>query len=149
MQECIHGMEMADKTAPQKFEEKQSRGKVLAAIFWDHNVVLLLEYSPKDFTATSASYFDTSIHLQKAIKSKRVGLLKRKVVVLHGNATPHSAKLAQSSLNQLKWDVFHHPVYSSDLALLEYHLTFGLKCDVGSRHFATEEDLQSANPNPV
>ncbi len=74
-------------------------------IFWDHKGVLL-EYCPKDSTGTSASYFDTLIPLQKAIESKCPGLLKWKVILLHDNATLHSAKLSQSWLNKLKWDVF-------------------------------------------
>ncbi len=83
----------AGKSAPQKFKEKSSADKVLATIFWDHKVVLPLKYRPKGSNVTSASYFDTLIRLQKAITSKQPGLLKRKVILLHNNATPYSAKL--------------------------------------------------------
>ncbi len=47
------------------------------------SIILLLEYYPKGSTVTSASYFNTLIHLQKAIKGKHSDLLKWKVN-LHG-----------------------------------------------------------------
>ncbi len=59
---------------------------------------------------TSASYFYTLILVQVTIKSKRPGLFEQKVILLHDSTTPHSAKLAQSLLSQLKLDVFCHPV---------------------------------------
>ncbi len=99
---------IADETTPRNFKEKPSAGKVLATIFWGYEGVLLLEYCLKGSTATSASYFNTLIRLQKAIKSKHPSLLMRKVILLHNNATPHSAKLTQNWRNQLKWDVFYH-----------------------------------------
>ncbi len=102
IQEHIHGIENSDKTAPQKFKEKPSAGKVLATIFWDYKGVLLLKYCSKGSTVTSELYFDTLIRLQTRIKSKCPGLSKQKVILLHDNATPHSAKLTQISLNQLK-----------------------------------------------
>ncbi len=98
--------EVVNKTALWRIKEKLSAGKVLAIIFWDRKGILLLEYCSKGSIVTSASYFDTSIRLQKAIKSKRLGLLKQKVILLHDNPTPHSTKLTQSLLNQLKLDVF-------------------------------------------
>ncbi len=52
-------------------------------------------------------------------------------------------ELTQNLLNQLKWDVFHHPTYLPDVVPSD-HLIPGLKCDLGSQHFAMEEDLQSA-----
>ncbi len=51
--------------------------------------------------------------------------------------------LTQSLFSQLKWDIFHHLVYSPDLAPSHYRFIPGLKCDVGGRHFATEKDWQS------
>ncbi len=81
----------ADKTAPQKFKEKPFAGKVLATIIWDAKCFLPLEYCPQDSTVTSASYFDTWMCLQKAIKSKHTDLLRRKVILLHDKATSHSA----------------------------------------------------------
>ncbi len=56
---------------------------------------------------------------------------------------PCPIKLTQSLLNQLKWNVFHNPAYSQDLAPSGYHLILNLKCDSGGGHFAEEEDLQS------
>ncbi len=57
--------------------------------------------------------------------------------------TPHSTKPTQSLLNQLKWDVFHHPAYLPDLASSDYHLILSLKRDLDGWYFAMEEDLQS------
>ncbi len=93
-----------DKTTPRKFKGTMSAGKVLATIFLDRKSVLLFEYCPKGSTVTYASYFDTLIHLQKAIQSKHPGLLKQKVIFLRENVTPPSAKLTQSLLSPLKWN---------------------------------------------
>ncbi len=90
---------------------------------------------------TSALYFDVLICLQQAIQSEHPGLLKRKVILLHDIATPHSVKLTESLLSQVKWDVFRHPVYSLDLALPDYDLIPSLKHYLRGRHFAMEEDL--------
>ncbi len=111
---------IADKIALWKFKEKLSTGKVLATIFWDHNGVLLLKYCPASSTVTSVSNFDTLIFSQKTIKSKHPGLLKRKVILLHDNTTPHSAKFTHSLFNQLKWDVFLHLAYSPDSVPSDY-----------------------------
>ncbi len=111
---------MANETVLGKFKEKQSAGKVLAIIFWDCKGILLLKYCLKRSAVTFASYFDTLIRSQKAVKSKHPCLLKQKVIHLHDNATPHSAKPTQSLLNQLKWDVFCHLAGLPDLSLSDY-----------------------------
>ncbi len=56
----------------------------------------------------------------------------------------HLIKLTQSLLSQLKWDIF--PIWHTCQTSVpsDYHLIPGLKRDLGSRHFATEEDLHNA-----
>ncbi len=81
-------------------------------------------------------------HLAALINSERTNLLKRKVILLHDNATPHSTKLNQSLPNQLKWYVFHHLASSANLAPSD-HVIQGQQCNLASRYFAMEEDLQS------
>ncbi len=39
-----------------------------------------------------------------AIKSKRPGKLSKKVAYLHDNGDPHTAKITQCLLKQVKWD---------------------------------------------
>ncbi len=116
---------------------KVKRKTICRCSLSDH---FLEPWNLKGSTITSTSYFNTLIHLQNITNNKCSGLLKQKSLLLHENATPHSEKLTQSLLNQLKWDVFCHLVFLRDLLLSDYHLILGLKCDLGSRHFATEED---------
>jgi len=43
-----------------------------------------------------------------------------KVILLHGNAWLHVAKVVKKYLETLKWDVLPHPLYSPDIASSDY-----------------------------
>ncbi|GBM20731.1 hypothetical protein AVEN_105961-1 [Araneus ventricosus] len=45
----------------------------------------------------------------------------------HDNAHPHATLHTQQLLHRFRWDVFHHPAYSPDLAPSDYHLFQHLK----------------------
>ena len=53
--------------------------------------------------------------------SCRRGKLSRKIVLLHDNARPHTARQTQALLRE-QWDIFEHPLYSPDVAPSEFFL---------------------------
>ncbi|GBL62094.1 hypothetical protein AVEN_146441-1 [Araneus ventricosus] len=81
-------------------------------------------------------YCETLRKLQSAIQNKRRGMLSQGIVLLHDNARPHSAFVAQNF-------TFNHPPYSSDLAPSDYHLFLNLKRDFGGRHFDSDGDAKN------
>ena len=81
--------------------------------------------------------------LRDAIRRKRPGLLTRGVLLLHDNTRPHTTRLTQEKINQLRWEVMEHPSYSPDLAPSDYHLFGPLKTHLGGRHFANDAEVQN------
>jgi histone-lysine N-methyltransferase SETMAR len=67
-------------------------------------------------------------NLKPAIRTKRRGLLSKKVLLLHDNARPHTAGQTVETINHLGFEVLEHSAYSPDLAPSDYHL-FGLLKD--------------------
>ena len=55
--------------------------------------------------------------------SCRRGKLLRRIVVLHDNGRPHTARQTEAlPYEQFHWDIFEHPPYSSDLAPSDFFL---------------------------
>ncbi|GFO28520.1 histone-lysine N-methyltransferase SETMAR [Plakobranchus ocellatus] len=79
----------------------------------------------------------------EAIRRKRLGLLRRGVVLQHDIASPHSANLTQQWLQRYGWEILPHPAHSSDLAPSDFHLFRPLKRHLGGIAFETEDDLIS------
>lgn len=140
----IDGVEKKEEPAPKKFKQQASAGKVMLIVFWHSRGIIYKEYLPHGSTINSGSYFDTLIRLKNSIKSKRPGLLTRKVALLHDNARPHTALLNQKVLKNFKWDIFAHPPYSPDLAPSDYHLFPTLKRHSQGQGFHNLEELKTA-----
>ncbi|GBN02036.1 Mariner Mos1 transposase [Araneus ventricosus] len=88
------------------------------------------------------SYCDVLFKLQTAIRSKRPGLLCRRVLFHHDNVRPHIAHLTQDTIANFGWSVLQHPPYSPDLATSDFHLFGPLKQHLGGKHFADDDDVQ-------
>ncbi|GFO16243.1 histone-lysine N-methyltransferase SETMAR [Plakobranchus ocellatus] len=88
-------------------------------------------------------YCSTLDRLKEKIRRKRPGLLTRGVVLLHDNATPHSANLTQQCLQRYGWEILPHPAHSPDLAPSDFHLFGPLKRHLGGMAFETKDDLIS------
>ena len=111
-----------------KFKSQLSAGKVMLTIFWDSKRPILEDFLEKGSTINSASYCDLLANrLKPAIRTKRRGLLSKKVLLQHDNARPHVAKATIETINKLGFEVLEHPAYSPDLAPSDYHLFAPLK----------------------
>jgi len=65
--------------------------------------------------------------LKPAICKKRRGMLSKKVLLHHDNARPHKAAVTVETVQQLGFEILHHPPYSPDLAPRDYHVFVPLK----------------------
>jgi len=64
------------------------------------------------------------INLNQALCEKRPEYQKRqhKVILLHDNASSHTAKLIKETIEAFGWEILSHAAYSPDLAPFDYHL---------------------------
>jgi len=64
----------------------------MLTLFWDSKGSILEDYLEKRHTINSARYSDLlANNLKPAVRTKRRGLLSKKVLLLHDNARPHTA----------------------------------------------------------
>ena len=114
--------------AKKKFKTQHSAGKVMLTVFWGSKGPILEDYLEKGRTINSARYSDLLANsLKPAVRTKRRGLLSKKVLLLHDNAHPHTASQTVETINHLGFEVLEHPAYSPDLAPSDYHLFGPLK----------------------
>jgi len=127
-----------------KFKTQASAGKVMLTIFWDVNGPILVHFQEKGQTVTSARYSDMLVNeLKPAIRSKRRGLLSKRVLLLH-NAHPHMAAYTVDALCDLKFEVLKHPPYSPDLAPSDFHLFGPMKEHLRGHKFADDDKVMEA-----
>ena len=108
-------------------------------------LAILEDILEKGSTINSASYCDLLANrLKPAIRTKRRGLLSKKVLLQHDNARPHVAKATIETINKLGFEVLEHPAYSPDLAPSDYHLFAPLKDALRGRKFSSDESVQKA-----
>jgi hypothetical protein len=89
-----------DSPTPKRFRVEKSAGKVMATVFWDEKVLLLLEFMPQKTTITGQTYANTIIASREAIKKKRRGKLSAGVLILHDNAPVHMSAKSQAAIRQ-------------------------------------------------
>ena len=100
----------------------------MLTVFWDSKGSILEDYLEKGRTINSARYSDLlANNLKPVVRTKRRGLLSKKVLLLHENARPHTASQTVETINHLGFEVLEHRAYSPDLAPSNYHLFGPLK----------------------
>jgi len=82
--------------------------------------------------------------MKHAIRSKRRGLLSKRVLLLHDNACPHMAAHTVDTLHDLKFEVLKHPPYSPDLAPSDFHLFGPMKEHMQGHKFADDNEVKEA-----
>jgi histone-lysine N-methyltransferase SETMAR len=66
-------------------------------------------------------------------------MLTSDIVPLHDNARPHTAARTRALLEYFNWELFEHPLSSSDLAPSDYHLFTYPKNWLGSQRFSNND----------
>jgi len=64
----------------------------------------------------------TLLLLGAPIKTKRLGLFAKGVLLLHDNHRPHSANAPRLILQPFRLEILEHPAYSAVPALSDFHL---------------------------
>ncbi|GFY11791.1 mariner Mos1 transposase [Trichonephila clavipes] len=118
--------------------------KVMLSIWWDQLGVVYYELLKPTETITGNRYRMQLMRLSRALKDKRLQYNERydKVILQHDNARPHVAKVVNTYLETLRWEVPPHPLYSPDLAPSDYHLFRSMAHGLADQHFRSYEDVK-------
>lgn len=129
---------------PKKCKQVPSAGKVMLTLFFDNQGVVYSEYMPRGTTINSEAYCETLKRLRKAIKERRPGKLSKGIVLLHDNATPHSARVTLDLLEKkFKWEQWEHPPYSPDLSPCDFHVFGPMKEALAKERFGNDEEVKN------
>ena len=69
---------------------------------------------------------------------------KLRILFLHDNARPHTARATIDDLETLKFEVLSHPPYSRDLAPSDFHFFPHLERDPKGTHFTSDDEVRQA-----
>lgn len=114
--------------------------KFMLSVWWDMKGVIYWELLDNKQTVNAQLYSSQLERLNEKIEEKRPDL--KKVILLHDNARPHTAKLTRSTIHSLNWELLPHPPYSPDLAPTDYHLFRSMQHSLDGEHFHDDEDLK-------
>jgi transposase len=84
---------------------------------------------------------ETLHKLWTLIQNKRRRMLTKGLVLLHDNASPHTAALTNALIKCFNWEIFNQPPYSPDLTPIDYHLFSKMKVWLATQHFHSNEVL--------
>jgi transposase len=93
-------------------------------------------------TVNSAQYIETIKNLRQRVC--RVRWSTSRILLLHDNARPHTARATIDALEMLKFEVLSHPPYSSDLAPSDFRFFPHLKRDLKRTHFTSDDEVKQA-----
>ena len=123
---------------PLKVKPNRFSKKIMLSVFWDSKGLLLLELTSKSKNADA--YIETLNNLKEEIKILRPKM--KKIIFLHDNTRPHSAKKVGEKINQFEWELLNHPPYSPDLAPSDYYLFGSLKNELRGIRYPNKEELE-------
>ena len=81
---------------PGRAKSMPSAGKILLTVFWDPQRVYMAEFLEAVNTVNSARYIETIKNLRRSVC--RVRQPTSRILLLHDNARPHTARAGRSSL---------------------------------------------------
>ena len=129
------------ETPPKKPKPKPFGKKIMITVFWDHRGVISIDFHSQGNHINSESYKKTLEKLKDDILKKRSG---KKVLLLHDNARPHTAKKTKELISSFGWEILKHPPYSPDLSPSDYYLFAPLKNYLRGINYPNEEELKFA-----
>lgn len=126
---------------PKKAKSILSANKVMASVFWDAKGILLIDYLQKGATINGQYYAELLQKLNDALRAKRPGMAKKKVLFHQDNAPAHTSTVAMSKIHDLHFQLVPHAPYSPDMAPSDYHLFPKLKTALGGKKFSSNDEV--------
>ena len=127
---------------PKKFKTMPSAGKILLTVFRDSQRVYMTEFLESGKTVNSARYIETIKNLRRRVCRVRGSTWR--ILFLHDNARPHTARATIDALETLKFEVLSHPPYRPDLATSDFNFFPHLKRDLKGTHFTSDDEVKQA-----
>lgn len=130
---------------PQLPRRAYDNRKLMAVVFWDMEGVVHCEFfksTPAQPGLNSKLYLAMIERLYTSLQEKRPQLLRRGVLFLQDNATPHKAKVVLEKLEQFKFKIIAHPPNSPDVAPSDYHLFPALKNNLAGSKLLDREQVE-------
>jgi histone-lysine N-methyltransferase SETMAR len=127
-----------DETPPQVAKQNRTIGKVLYAVFFK-STGLIQAVKLEGQKSVTALWYTTQCLPKVFENSPKTGIL-----LLHDNASSHTASLTTQYLAKNNIKIIPHPPYSPDLAMCDFWLFSGLKRNLRGRSFRSEEELDLA-----
>ncbi|UYV73664.1 hypothetical protein LAZ67_11000266 [Cordylochernes scorpioides] len=93
----------------------------------------------------NTSRYEQQMHsLREALNEKRPDLREKhnKLILQHDNAPAHNATVVKNTINDLGWELLHHPPYSPYLAPSDYHLFTSLGHALKNQEFSNSDILR-------
>lgn len=116
----------------------------MLSVWWDQEGVVYFELLKPSETVNTVRYQQQLVNLRRALNEKRPIWRDRhnKLILLHDNASSHTAVLVKNTLREFQWETLPHPAYSPDLAPSDYHLFGPLENALKQQHFSTFEEVE-------
>ena len=102
----------------------------------------MTEFLEAGNTVNSARYIETIKPLRRRLC--RVRRSTSRILLLHDNARPHTARATIDALETLNSEVLSHPPYSPDLAPSDFHFFPHIKRDPKGTNFTSDDEVKQA-----
>jgi histone-lysine N-methyltransferase SETMAR len=112
-----------------KFKAAPSAGNIMATVFWDSEVLLLVVIVRRETTINSEAYVNTLKRFHSRMRRVQPHRRMEDVLQLHDNARPQVSLRTTEAIKALRRTVLSHQPYSRDLAPSDY-LLFGKLEDI-------------------
>ena len=116
--------------------------KTMICVWWDWEGMVHWEMLNRDATVNKELYIAQLHRMNEAIRLKRPHR-QGQIILLHDNTRPHVAQVIKATLQELKWEVLQHLLYSLDLAPMVYYLFHSLSNHMRGVTFDNKEDLKN------
>ena len=124
-----------------KFCVIASTSKVMAAVFWDSEGTLSIDYLEHGKTITGTYYSDLIGKCRTSLKEKRRGKLRRGLLSHQDNEPSHTSSHALTAIRNAGYELLYHPSYLPDLASSDFYLFPKLKEFMKGLKFADNDNV--------
>ncbi len=139
-----HHEDSPPKSRPKKFRQGPSLLKQMLIVAYDRSGIILVHSIAVGRTVNSQYYHDfLQNNLRAALRKKRPHLLED-LILLHDNATPHTAHVVQDLIDSYGWEILPHPAYSPDLSPCNFHLFPAFKMPMRGTRYNTLDEIKTA-----